>query len=586
MARAIRENGRVILAGNRATDENETTGALGQWQEVPFPPFAEAAAGWGNANFLKDADGAIRISFPTVQDAASQTSVPWMPWVAAKFVGAPVTKLDPPPNPERWLNYYGPPGTLPWRSFSTVLTPGGLAPGFFKDKVVFIGAQFSADFRGKGKDEFATPYTRWDRKFAPGVEIHATAFLNLLHSDWLVRLPFGAELGLVFLCAAGIGFGLLRLRPMPATVATILAMLAIVVVVHALQWHGHIWFSWVALLLQLTLGLFCSVVHNSLKLYIEKKLIQESLEVRLSPAVAQSLFKDESLRRPGGHQQEVSILFSDIANFSRVSEIMNSDELINLLNRYYEAALKSVYETDGTVIDLIGDAIFAVWNAPIEQTDHRQRACLAALKLHEQIVIFDAQQRSLPLRTRVGLHCGTASVGNIGSKARFNYTAIGEDINLASRLEGLNKHLGTERAGHARNSARGRRQDPKPHDRSHQVQRLWPRGGSSRVDRHPRNRRRHPRLAREICRCLAGIPPAQLGFCRKRLPPYHRFAQGVQTSATGTVTTEKDDGPSHFYLARIAELRLNPPSDEWIGEVAFPKNDPSDRRETGDAGTS
>jgi adenylate cyclase len=227
-------------------------------------------------------------------------------------------------------------------------------------------------------------------------------------------------------------------RPLPATAAALGGMLLIAIAAHAAAWYEHVWFAWVVLLLQLALGLFCSVVYNSLRLYIEKRLLEQSLAAHLSPAVVKRVLKDPSLRRQGGVKQEVSLLFSDIASFSRVSEILHPDDLLDLLNRYFEAALKCIHETDGTVMDLVGDAIFAVWNAPIEQPDHRERACRAAMMLRDQLVEFNASQRTFPLRTRVGLHTGIVCIGNIGSAQRFDYAAVGESTNLASRLEGLN----------------------------------------------------------------------------------------------------------------------------------------------------
>jgi adenylate cyclase len=98
----------------------------------------------------------------------------------------------------------------------------------------------------------------------------------------------------------------------------------------------------------------------------------------------------------------------------------------------------------------VGDAMFALWNAPEDQPDHAERACRAALRMSQELLDFDATHHRLPLRTRIGLHTGTVSIGNIGSSTRFSYTAIGEAVNMASRLEGLNKQLGTNMLATAR----------------------------------------------------------------------------------------------------------------------------------------
>ena len=134
-------------------------------------------------------------------------------------------------------------------------------------------------------------------------------------------------------------------------------------------------------------------------------------------------------------QQTVSILFSDIENFATVSERMDPDALVKLLNNYYETAIACVHQTEGTVMSLIGDAIFVIWNAPQEQSDHRERACRAALLLQEQLVRFDATSGHPPLRTHVEFTTGVAVVAMQNSTAS-NYTAISESVNIASRSRG------------------------------------------------------------------------------------------------------------------------------------------------------
>jgi adenylate cyclase len=120
---------------------------------------------------------------------------------------------------------------------------------------------------------------------------------------------------------------------------------------------------------------------------------------------------------------------------------MDSDELAAMMNEYFQGAVGScVHRTDGTVVKYIGDAIFALWNAPEFQPDHAARACAAALHFRE---LSKQPVRGHNLNTRIGLHTGVANVGNFGSEDRVDYTAIGESVNLASRMEGLNKYLGT-----------------------------------------------------------------------------------------------------------------------------------------------
>lgn len=565
---AIKRSGRVILAGNYQ-DRTTTPGANGRWEELPYKPFRDVAAAWGNANLPVDPDYGIRRFFHTVENISGETSVAWLDAAAARFAGAPDSAIRPGLPESRWLNYYGPPGSIPSVSYFLALYPDGVPPGFFKDKIVFVGGQMSADFSGKGKDEFLTPYAFWGKGFAPGVEIHATATENLMRGDWLTRIPGFLESTLLLLVAAGAGYGLIRIQPLTALLATLLAVIIVAIVAHYIAWRHHLWFAWVIIILELGVALLCSVIYNSLRLYVEKKLLEQSLSAHLSPALVKRVLSDPTLRRRGGVKQEVSLLFTDIENFSGMSEAMHPNDLVNLLNRYFEAALQCVHETDGTVMDLVGDAIFAIWNAPIEQPDHRERACRAAILLRERLAGFEDAQYGFPLRTRVGLHTGVVCVGNIGSEQRFDYTAVGENTNLGSRLEGLNKHFGTDVL-----ATRDIQQVMENKLTSREIGHVQVKGFARAVEVHellgPLERAEGTRLWREMF-------AAGLAHFRKRDfdKAEHAFHQTIelrrQAEGMATVSGSRPagDGPSLFYLKKIAELRQDPPPSEWIGEVGM-----------------
>ena len=334
-----------------------------------------------------------------------------------------------------------------------------------------------------------------------------------------------------------------------------------------LGFRALVWFAWLIPILQIAVALLCSIVINSLVLFIEKRLLEESLAAHLSPKLVKRLLHDPALRRPGGSQQQVSILLSDIANFTRVSESMNSDDLVRLMNKYFEAALRCIHETDGTVVQLIGDGIFAIWNAPLEQPDHRERACRAALRLRDQLVEFDAAQRNLPLRTRVALHTGEVCVGNIGSQDRFNYTAIGDSINLASRLEGLNKQLGTSVLV------------------SREIQRavedslLWRLVGHFKLKGFGRVVEVHellglPALAEpsrawreKYAEALQDFRQRKFDSAAEKFRAVIELRRGVEPDLQAGTSLIAADGPSRFFLQRIEELRNHPPPYEWIGEI-------------------
>ena len=202
------------------------------------------------------------------------------------------------------------------------------------------------------------------------------------------------------------------------------------------------------------------------------------------------------------------------------------------------------------VIDLIGDSIFALWNAPEPQPDHAARACRTALALHAKLLKFDEANDGAPLRTRVGLHRGTVCVGNVGSSQRFNYTAIGDAVNLASRLEGLNKQLGTDILA--------------TRDIQREVERVLTTRlvGQFRFKGFDQVAEVHELMG-------PAVPePAWLGEFRGALRHFQRRGWPEAEAGFARVLAGRpQDGPSKFYQEQIAALRANPPPEDWMGEV-------------------
>ncbi|HEV2694202.1 MAG TPA: adenylate/guanylate cyclase domain-containing protein, partial [Verrucomicrobiae bacterium] len=250
-----------------------------------------------------------------------------------------------------------------------------------------------------------------------------------------------------------------------------------------------------------------------------------------------------------------SILFSDIAGFSRISEQLDPQELVQLLNAYYETTIRCIHQTDGTIVDIIGDAIFAIWNAPEVQPDHQERMLNAAMMFQKNVTQFNGKQGGLALQTRVGLHTGEVVVGNVGSTEHFDYAAIGENVNLASRLEGLNKQLDT-------NVLMTRAAIPpakgdwllrpagffqfKGMESFVEVVELVVNAGTAEETRAWRE---------AFATALAefgkkNFDAAEAGFMR-------------------TLELRPGDGPAKFYLKQIADLRTHPLPEDWNGGVSL-----------------
>ncbi|HWD18524.1 MAG TPA: adenylate/guanylate cyclase domain-containing protein [Verrucomicrobiae bacterium] len=556
LAAAMKRSGRVVIGGFYHHDQPD-------WEEMPDEPFRSAAVGWGNTDFMLDPDGGLRRSFPDVKNLPGQPDVPWLPRRAAQLAAHAAAPL----HAGGWFNFAGPPGTFSSVSYYRALEPDGVPPNFFRDKIVFVGAQSPAGFTGENKDTYRTPYSDWGWPASPGVDFLATATLDTMRNIWLSPLSTTSEIILNLLLALGLSLGLLRLSPLWAALAAAAGALVVAGLACLLAWYAHIWIDWLVIIVEIVVALFCSVVWNSIQVYVEKRLVEESLAAHLSPAIVKRLVADPALRQVGGVKQEVSIIFTDIANFSRVSEMMHPDDLVNLLNRYFEAALNCIHRTDGTVVDLIGDAIFAIWNAPVGQTDHRERACRAAIELQSQLVEFESTHRNLLLRTRVGLHTGVACVGNIGSAIRFDYTAIGESINLASRLEGLNKHIGsnilasreiqravenelaTRLIGHFKFKGFGR---------AVEIHELI--GGRDQIE--------PTRVWREkFADALQDFRGGKFEEAAVKFKAVHGLRQNNEPDMATASGLTAVDGPSRFYLEKIEEFRVKPPPSDWVGEV-------------------
>ncbi|MGP8199695.1 MAG: CHASE2 domain-containing protein [Limisphaerales bacterium] len=554
LASAIKKNGKVILAADYRTGGSGTAQAGSYLTfDSPYDPLYNAADGRLGSDFVyPDSDQSVRLHLPTdpKNDQVSSEG-----WTAATMLDAAVTRNVSNKFLPFYVNYYGPSGTIRNASFSKVLA-GEVATNFFTDKIVFVGARLRTKYSGERKDEYQTPfsYVNPDTPFTGGVEIQATAFLNLLRNERIFRLPVQVEVPLIFLCGLLTGFGLTLLRPMGSSLA-VLALAAGAAVVNYLMFaHLHRWFAWeIIVLAQLPIAWVFSISFNSVQLYVEKQKVEQSLSLYLSPKLVKKFASNPKLLKPGAEKQLLTILFSDIASFTNISEGMDSDDLARSMNDYFQIAVHNcIHATDGTVVKYIGDAIFAFWNAPELQSDHSFRACEAALRFRDQPPQF---MNGKELVTRIGLHTGVANVGNFGSMTRVDYTALGENINLASRMEGLNKYLGTRVLI---TSDTQQVAGPKIITRYLGLFRL--KGFEKAVGVHELTGRleqeAESRDLRELfARALAALATRDFAAAEAA---FHRVLE-----------LSPKDGPSLFYLHQIEELRHETLPADWKGEITL-----------------
>ena len=558
-ARAIKANGKVVL-GVEFTYSPEGSPTVIR----PIDSFLDVVADWGIVQLDNDDDLAVRrhLHVPPDPNADNFSSLSWQ---TAHFLGVPETQTAENRYVRRWINYYGPPenpsrpgsGTIPQVSISRALETNVFCPsGFFSNKVVFVGGSVKTFMSGQRKDEYRTPFTVFKNQFVPGVEVQTTEFLNLLRHDWITRVSTSKERWIVVLAGLLLGVGLARFRALTATAIALLVAVAVTVLAHYLFWHYRIWFPWVVIVkLQIPIALLWSILYNSFSAYIQNRLLEQSLGLYLSPKQVQRILKEPGLRQPGGSKQVVSILFSDIAGFSRISEQLDPQELVQLLNAYYEKTIRCIHQTDGTIVDIIGDAIFAIWNAPEIQPDHQKKMLEAALAFQQNVTQFNGKQGGLALHTRVGLHTGEVVVGNVGSTEHFDYTAIGENVNLASRLEGLNKQLGTD--------VLMTRAAIPPGDGDwllRPVGKFQFKGFENFVE-----------VIEFVV--IAGTHESARPWLESFAAALAELGQKkfdvAEARFKRTLELRPDDGPSNFYLKQIADLRTHALPENWAGEISL-----------------
>ena len=452
-----------------------------------------------------------------------------------------------------WLNYYGPPGTLHDISYHLALNTNLTADALFHDKVVFVGARRSVGFSGEGKDEFGTAYTRLTGTFSNGVEIHATAFLNLLRGEWLSRLPPLVEGLLIVLTGFGFGAGLIVLRPWTAAAVAMLGAVLLTVVVWWLFTNQLVWFGWLTLMAVIAAALAWTVLFNFYRAHVDNLILQKLLSLHLPPARVQQVMDDEELRRPGGQKQQMAFLFTDMDYFTTISERVPTEQLFAQLNHYFSRAISCIHENDGTLVRLTGDGLFAVWNAPVAQPGFERLAIQAALTLRDRLRGLEIEGFDYLMRTRIGLHAGEACVGNCGSNERIDYTAIGSNVNITSRLEGLNKVLKTEiLASEEIVSAAGAHFLVRPVG-------IFQLKGYDRVT--------HVNEVIGLSNPDTQMPPWISNFHEGLRQFQRRDFAGAELAFVQTLQQRPDDGPSQFYREQIQQLRASPPPADWLGEV-------------------
>ncbi len=348
-----------------------------------------------------------------------------------------------------YIRFAGPPSKIgspenTFKVFPAILAAKGLLPkAWLKDKIILVGAAYE-DL----EDAFLTPYYAKFTNFARmnGVEIHANILSSLLTKQFYFNLKvWQIWLSIATLIVIIIFF----------TTSLPLLKSGVIFLAVCAGWLSLAVFSFNSLAVIIPIILPIAAVLISYGLAIAWRALTEGRQKRwlkgvfaqyVPPTVVEQMTKNPNLVRLGGDKRIVTSLFSDIASFTSISERMDPPTLVNFLNEYLSLMNEILFKYKGTIDKYEGDAIIAFFNAPLDVENHELKAVNTALEIQKaSIEITNKWQETLgfPIITRVGLNTGPAVVGNMGSQERFDYTAIGDTINLASRLEGTNKFYST-----------------------------------------------------------------------------------------------------------------------------------------------
>ncbi len=439
------------------------------------PSFALAtyahARGLDLDSILREAVDARRIALPGLPETVGHLPDEWFDGTAGtvgSIVPFRIRYVGPPSS----VDADGPPGTFQASGSGTVPDLALFLPELFRDKIVLLGTGFHAE------DRFRTPFFSYRPQLEAGdstglvegepygwmygVEIHANALQNILDGDYVKPLATRTRLLLLFVVAlvsggvaylAGAGWGAVAalLAGAGTWVYAWWAWAGVAYVPGGALFDLEARFTWVpvgATLLSGILSYVGSVAYVAIVEGREKRFIKGAFGMYVSPDIVSEISADPAALKLGGQKRLLTILFSDLSGFTTLSENMDPEELLQLLNEYLDEMTEIVLREGGTLDKYIGDAIMAFWNAPRATADHADRAMRTAVTMQRHMTEMNRSWREVDpdhqeLMVRIGINTGEVVVGNLGGRERFDYSAIGDAVNLAARLEPANKSYDT-----------------------------------------------------------------------------------------------------------------------------------------------
>jgi adenylate cyclase len=544
-AKSIKDAGNVVLASNLSYVKSKYFEQL--TRVSPFNALIEAGAQVGIANVELDSDLVSR-------RLSSYSDSFWR-----KLLGVYHRKhAESAPGDIKagtHTRFVGPDHSFSYASYYQALNPAEyLPPDFFKDKIVIVGLDVttSPDPASSKIEQFATPFFSVSGRMTPGVEIHANFTANGLYGSSLTQVQGYAPILLLGLLLGGATLSLRRTNILHNTLSG-LAVLVLPLVLSALLFvSSNLWMPALGVVIGVILFYLARLGIAYYLSLQARRAIRTAFAMYVSPAVVDELIDNPDKLVLGGEKRELTLMFTDLAGFTSISESLTPEQVSQLLNEHLTAMTSIVMKNRGTVDKFIGDAIMAFWNAPLDDHNHALNACRSALEMQEEMGRLRERlaSRGLPkIHMRIGINTGDAAVGNMGSVDRFAYTAIGDNVNLASRLEGINKLYGSDILVSESTALKVKDQLP-----TQLIDRVRVKGKALPINIYWLAQPEHAEI----------YHAAFDAYFNADWEEAHRLWQEY-------LLLKPDDHIARMYLDRIKDFSVEPPGDDWDGSVALEK---------------
>ncbi len=559
--------------------------------------FFKADSSIGIVQVSNDNDGVVRCYMPFVLSPSDKFIPTFSFGVLNKYFGLSsetiaansklyfdiadrkIPKFD---NTSMLLNYYGPSRTFKYVDFSQVLDDSTfktkeeiefdadinewelMDQAIFKDKIVLIGSTMPED-----KDIIPTSFSVGSHKGdnnMNGVEIHANAIQNIISRNFIVKESVKVEIFVVILLTFLTFYFSSMMKTIKIKYSFILEIINLLAVMGLFLGSRQISFllfekySFLATIVSaniaIVFGYVGSTVYHFIRERKQKGMIKGMFSQYVSSTIVDDLIANPDSMQLGGRRRNLTIFFSDIAGFSTFSENKEPEDLVSFLNEYLSEMTRCVFENKGTLDKYIGDAVMAFWGAPIPFEDHAYYGCKCALEMRARLSELREKWKAEGqpvIRARMGINSGDMVVGNVGGTQRFDYTVMGDNVNLASRLEGANKQYGTYIM-----VSESTYELVSDKFFFRELDFLVVKGKTKPI-----------KVYELLGYNKSDLPQNELAAVEKYLEGLKLYIEGNFVIAkeifSDALKLNREDGPSKTYLDRCEHLIQNPPTSEWDG---------------------